>query len=198
MPSRIQRVKNVTYCIKVVVKQLWHTKYNIKSYRLQDSQIVKNVTYCIKVVVKQLWHTKYNIKSYRLQDSHHLHVLPWKILIAALNLGWYIQCIGSGCVILAHLRIGLAPQKHDLISMPSQQNTNTKHIQIESYHPVVSIMLRYIWTKKKYLVKICVATEWKSTKSWGGGVTYHTFLSNATTFCNDCNNKRSVRIKHIS
>ena len=43
---------------------------------------------------------------------------------------------------------------------------------------------------------MCVAAKWKSTKSLG--VTYRTFLSNATTFRNDCDNKRSVGMKHIS
>ena len=104
---------------------------------------------------------------------------------------------GSGSVIVLRPKIGLAPQKHDVISMPRQQYTNTKHIPIESYHSVVSIMLRHM-DQKKCSVKICVAAKWKSTKSWGGGVTYRTFLSNATTLRNDCDNKRSVRMKHTS
>ena len=49
---------------------------------------------------------------------------------------------GSGSLILLRLKIGLAPQKHCVISMPRQQYTTTKHILIERYHPVVSIMLR--------------------------------------------------------
>ena len=103
---------------------------------------------------------------------------------------------GSGSVILLHPKIGLAPQKHDVrISMPRQQYTNTKHISIESYHPVVSIMLRFMDPKKTF-GEFCVAAKRKSIKSCG--VTYHTFLSTVTTFRNDCENKQSVGMKHIS
>ena len=101
---------------------------------------------------------------------------------------------GSGSVILSRLKIGLAPQKHDVISMPRQQYTNTKHIPIGSYHPVVSIMLRYM--DQKCIRWKFVSPQVKIDKIFG--VTYRTFLSNATTFRNDCDNKRSVRIKHIS
>ena len=38
---------------------------------------------------------------------------------------------GSSSVILLRPKIGLAPQKHDIISMPRQQYTNTKYIPIE-------------------------------------------------------------------
>ena len=72
-------------------------------------------------------------------------------------------------VILLRPKIGYAPQKYDVISMPRQHYTNTKHIPIESYHPVVSIMLRYMDPKIKHSVKICVDTKWKATrqrKAW--------------------------------
>ena len=66
---------------------------------------------------------------------------------------------------------------------------------MERYHPVVSIMLSYM-NLKKHSVKIRVVAKWKSTKFFG--VTYRTFLSNATTFRKDSDNKRRVRMKHIS
>ena len=48
----------------------------------------------------------------------------------------------------------------------------------------------------KHSVKICDAAEWKSTKFFW--LTYHTLLSNAKTFRNDFDNKRSVWMKLIS
>ena len=91
--------------------------------------------------------------------------------------------------------MGLVPPKHDVISMPTQQYTNTEYIPMERYHPVVSIMLSYMNLKKAF-GENCVVAKWKSTKFFG--VTYRTFLSNATTFRNDSDNKWSVRMKHIS
>ena len=52
--------------------------------------------------------------------------------------------MGSGSAI-----IGLISKKHDVISIPRQEYTNTKHTPIESYHPAVSIMLSYMGKKKK-------------------------------------------------
>ena len=51
--------------------------------------------------------------------------------------------------------MGVAPHKHDVISMPTQQCTNTKHISIERYHPVVSIMLRYLDQIKTFGENLC-------------------------------------------
>ena len=91
-------------------------------------------------------------------------------------------------------KICLAPPKHDVISIPRQHYTNTKHIPIESCHPVVSIMPRYM-DKKLFCENLC-CREVKIDKILG--VTYRTFLSNATTFRNECDNKRDVRMKHIT
>ena len=60
------------------------------------------------------------------------------------------KCVGSidhftyGCssVILLSPKIGVEPPKHDVISMPTQQYTNTNYISLERSHLVVSIMLR--------------------------------------------------------
>ena len=78
---------------------------------------------------------------------------------------------GSGSVILLRPKIGLAPQKHDVISMPRQQYTNTKHIPIESYHPVVSIMPRHMDQKKIFGQNLC-CREVKINKISGGDLPY--------------------------
>ena len=78
---------------------------------------------------------------------------------------------GFGSVILLRPKIGLAPQKHDVISMPRQQYTNTKHIPIESYHPVVSIMPRHMDPKKIFGQNLC-CSEVKIDKISGGDLPY--------------------------
>ena len=47
-------------------------------------------------------------------------------------------------MILLRPKMGVEPQKHDVISMPPQQYTNTNYISLERYNLVVSIMLRYM------------------------------------------------------
>ena len=87
---------------------------------------------------------------------------------------WYTcssTFFGSGSVILLRPKIDLAPQKHDVISMPRQQYTNTKHIPIESYHPVVSIMLRHMDQKKIFGLNLC-CREVKINKILGGDLPY--------------------------
>ena len=51
---------------------------------------------------------------------------------------------GCSSVILLRPKIGVEPPKHDVISMPTQQYTNTNYISLERSHLVVSIMLRYM------------------------------------------------------
>ena len=53
-------------------------------------------------------------------------------------------------MILLRPKLGVAPPKHDVISMATQQYTNTKYISLERYHFVVSIMLRYMDQIKKF------------------------------------------------
>ena len=62
---------------------------------------------------------------------------------------------GCSSVILLRPKMGVAPHKHDIISMPTQQCTNTKHISIERYNPVVSIMLRYLDQIKTFGENLC-------------------------------------------
>ena len=62
--------------------------------------------------------------------------------------------LGSGSVILLRPKMGLVPPKHDVTSMPTQQYTNTKHIPLERYHPVVSIMPSYMNRKKAFGEKL--------------------------------------------
>ena len=47
-------------------------------------------------------------------------------------------------MILLRPKMGVAPLKHDVIIIPTQQYTNTKYISLERYHLLVSIMLRYM------------------------------------------------------
>ena len=51
---------------------------------------------------------------------------------------------GCRSVILLRPKMGVEPLKHDVISMPTHQFTNTNYISWEKYHLVVSIMLRYM------------------------------------------------------
>ena len=51
---------------------------------------------------------------------------------------------GRGGVILFCPNMGVAPQKHDVISMTTKQYTNTKYISLKTYQLVVSIVLRYM------------------------------------------------------
>ena len=47
--------------------------------------------------------------------------------------------------------MGVELPKHDVISMSTQQYTNTNYISLEMYHPVVSIMLRYMNQIKTFI-----------------------------------------------
>ena len=100
--------------------------------------------------------------------------------------------VGSGSVILLRPKMGLVPPKHDVIIIPIQQykykyNSNTKHIPMERYHPEVSIMLIYMNQIKRFSENLCYCKVKIDKMFW---VTYRTFLSNATTFRNDCGNRR--------
>ena len=91
--------------------------------------------------------------------------------------------------------MGLVPPKHDVITMPTQQYTNTEHIPMERYHSVVSIMLSYMNLKKAFCENLC-CRKVKIVKILGGDLRY--YPKNATTFRNDSDNKGRVRIKYIS
>ena len=98
-------------------------------------------------------------------------------------------CTGCSSVILLRPKMGVAPHKHDVISMPTQQCTNTKHISLERYHPVVSIMLKYLDQINTFGANLCCRKVKIDNFFW---TTYRTLLSNATTFRKDCERKRSV------
>ena len=76
---------------------------------------------------------------------------------------WY----GCSSVILLRSKMGVAPQKHDVISMPTQQCTNTNHISIERDHPVVSIMLRYLDQIKTFGENLCCRKVKIDKNFWG-------------------------------
>ena len=108
---------------------------------------------------------------------------------------WIDGCMGCGSVIILRPKMGVAPLKHDVISMPTQQCTNTKQIPIERYHPVVSIMLTYLDQITIFGENFCCRIVKIDIFFWSD-LKY--LLSNSTTFRNNCENKRSVRTKHIS
>ena len=84
-----------------------------------------------------------------------------------LALSASLQTQGCSSVILLRPKMGVAPHKHDVISMPTQQRTNTKHISIESYHPVVSIMLRYLDQIKTFGENLCCRKVKIDKNFWG-------------------------------
>ena len=75
-------------------------------------------------------------------------------------------CIGSIYVILLRPTIGLAPTKHDVISMLAKQYTHIKYLSLQRSHLLVFIKPRYI-DQIITFSQICVAAEWKSTHFWG-------------------------------
>ena len=77
--------------------------------------------------------------------------------------------ITSGCnsVILLRPKIGVEPPKHDVISMPTQQYTNTNYISLERSHLVVSIMLRYIDRIKTFNDNLSCREVKINKKFWG-------------------------------
>ena len=75
--------------------------------------------------------------------------------------------LGCSSVILLRLKMGVAPHKQDVISMPTQQCTNTKHISIERYQPVVSIMLRYLDQIKTFGENLCCRAVKIDKIFWG-------------------------------
>ena len=98
-------------------------------------------------------------------------------------------------MILLRPKIGPEPPKHDVISMPTQQYTNTNYVSLERSHLVVSFMLRYMDQIKTFNDNLS-CRKVKIDKKFG--VTYRTLLSNATSFYKYSDNKRSVQMKRIS
>ena len=98
-------------------------------------------------------------------------------------------------MILSRPKIGVEPPKHDVISMPTQQYTNSNYISLERSHLIVSIMLRYMDRIKTFNDNLS-CREVYIDKIFG--VTYRTLLSNATSFYKYSDNKPSVQMKRIS
>ena len=91
--------------------------------------------------------------------------------------------------------MGVTPTKHEVISMLTKLYTHIKYISLGGYHPAVFIMLRFIDQIRTFGQNMC-CREVKIYTIFR--VTCRTLLSNAKHFQNDFDNKRSVRIKHIS
>ena len=89
--------------------------------------------------------------------------LSWTYNDPPLILSWPNLSKGCGSVILLRPKMGVESHKDDVICMPTQQCTNIRHISIERYHAVVSIMLRYL-DQINTFGEICVAAQRKSTK----------------------------------
>ena len=70
-------------------------------------------------------------------------------------------------MILLRPKIGVEPQKHDVISMPTQQYTNTNYISLERSHLVVSIMLRYMDRIKTFNDNLSYREVKIDKKIWG-------------------------------
>ena len=77
--------------------------------------------------------------------------------------------VGLGCnsVILLRPKIGVEPPKHDVISMPTQQYTNTNYLSLERSHLVVSIMLRYMDRTKTFNDNLSCREVKIDKKFWG-------------------------------
>ena len=78
---------------------------------------------------------------------------------------------GCSSMILLRPKMGVAPPKHDVISMPTQQYSNTKYISLERYHLVVSIMLRCMDQIKTFSENLS-CREVKIDKIFGGDLPY--------------------------
>ena len=74
---------------------------------------------------------------------------------------------GCSSVILLRPKIGVEPPKHDVISMPTQQYTNTNHILLERSHLVVSVMLRYMDRIKTFNDHLSCREVKIDKKFWG-------------------------------
>ena len=81
-----------------------------------------------------------------------------------------VSSLCCSSVILLRPRMGVAPHKHDVRSM----QTHTKHISIERYHPVVSIMLRYLDQIKTFGENLC-CRKVKIDKLFGGDLPFFAF-----------------------
>ena len=131
-------------------------------------------------------HKKKNWYSTKIKPSTVLLSYLTAIFLHETKSGGAIQllspCNSKGLcrcrsVILLHPKMGVALHKHDIISMPIQQCTNTKHISIERYHPVVSIMLRYLYQIKIFGENLgCRAV--KIDKNFGGDLPYFALKCN--------------------
>ena len=79
--------------------------------------------------------------------------------------------LGCSSVIILRPKIGVEPPKHDVISMPTQQYTNTNYISLERSRLVVSFMLRYMDRFKTFDDNLS-CREVKIDKKFGGDLPY--------------------------
>ena len=96
-------------------------------------------------------------------------------------------------MILLRPKIGVEPPKHDVISMPTQQYTNTNYISIERSHLVVSIMLRYMDRIKTFNDNLS-CREVKIDKIFWGDLPYFALKCDFSSLLKNCNTSR-VKMK---
>ena len=87
------------------------------------------------------------------------------------------ETFGCSSVILLRPKMGVASHKQNVRSMQTQQSTHTKHISIERYHPVVSIMLRYLDQIKTFGENLC-CRKVKIDKIFWGDLPYYALKCN--------------------
>ena len=99
-------------------------------------------------------------------------------------------------MILLRPKMGVEAPKYDVISMLTQQYTNTNYISIDRYHLVVSIMLRYMDQLKTFNDNLS-CREVKIDKIFWGDLPYCA-LKYDNFFYKYSDNKRGVQMTHIS
>ena len=83
------------------------------------------------------------------------------------HLTWQVTTYGSGSVILLRPKMGLVPPKHDVISMPTQQYTNTKHIPMERVSSCSFHYAELYELKKSIRWKIVLPRSENRQNFWG-------------------------------
>ena len=130
------------------------------------------ITEDVKECIRRLFSAFVREKQRRAPEYSYEH--PIFRIAAALQLPrptvyGIVSQSGTGCnsVILLRPKIGVEPPKHDVISMPTQQYTNTNYISLERSHLVVSIMLRYVDRIKTFNDNLSCREVKIDKKFWG-------------------------------
>ena len=160
------------------------------------------ITEDVKECIRRLFSAFVREKQRRAPEYSYEH--PIFRIAAALQLPrptvyGIVSQSGTGCnsVILLRPKIGVEPPKHDVISMPTQQYTNTNYISLERSHLVVSIMLRYVDRIKNIQWQFELPRSENRQKILGWLYSYFSSQMR-TSFYKYSDNKRSAQMKRIS